>query len=626
MFSASIALSSVHEQDRVIPTALLKGMSGEVRRFDSVDLLLSVAALQLLPENISRTIRLEALAHAIVSQAPSGQQLKQASVEELQELCSRNPVADFEVTKYEDPPETHFVEPLLWRNSGYLVFPGIADDASFVLLHLARAMDVLPEFFPNHRFLAESGATLTALLRIGNELAKGASLRRWTEPQPAPAGGVSVPSDDRLRQLKAVVSFTHERMAELLASCGGLESIEGLITDFGTAVASSEIRGGSLVARPIVRHERQFIVALPGALLDAARTHVISRALEAGVAEELGHRFLRTGWTTAKEALLRLDHQLLNESSGQLGSSLLSRAGLFQFDSDKVAPVVMVSDPLVEHEVGQPFGRWELGRAQHWIDDRFSQTERRLKASSRPPIGIFSLLVVHGAGYEYLVGEPDSGSGTSLALRCAELDWISLLDGGEALALWKYISARRKARSRSEVMVFSQLDEFELYRSHRRTYYISDDTPPDGLSIEPGTGLSLRTAVARKYDPHPAMRENGSMTRVGSLRGEGVPIYADIGRLGRQPALLVEGPPTDVWILGPVQNDGGKRFDFPLVAQIVDGLAYWVWQFTPALTLIFEELGWSRGRLAIHMISPQLGTPFRKKSLFLSRRTSKTER
>ena len=242
---------------------------------------------------------------------------------------------------------------------------------------------------------------------------------------------------------------------------------------------------------------------------------------------------------------------------------------------------------------------WPRPAVDRW--SLFGDSTPSMASSSLLP-GSSPLLVVHGAGYEYLVGEPDSRNGTSLALRCAELDWISLLDGGEALTLWQDISARRKARRRSEVMVFSQLDEFELYRSHRRTYYISDEAPPDGLTIEPGTGLSLRTAVARKYHPHPAMRENGRMTSAsGAYAGEGVPIYADIGRLGRQPALLVEGLPINVWILVPVQNDGGRRFDFPLVAQIADGLAYWVWQFTPALTLIFEELGWTQGRLAIHV-------------------------
>ena len=239
-------------------------MSGEVRQFDLVDLLRSVAALQLLPENISKTIRLETLAHAVVGQAPSVRHSKLASVEQLQELCNRGSVADFDVTKYEDPPEAHFVEPLLWRNCDYLVFPGIADDSSFILLHLARALDVLPEFFPGHRFLAESGAMLTAVLRLGNELARGASLRRWAEPRLGPREATVVPSGDRLRELKSIVSFTAEGIADLLAPCGGVESISRLITDFGTAVTSTKIRSSSLVARPIVRFEDQFVVALPG--------------------------------------------------------------------------------------------------------------------------------------------------------------------------------------------------------------------------------------------------------------------------------------------------------------------------------------------------------------------------
>jgi hypothetical protein len=40
-----------------------------IARFDTIDLLTAVAALQMMPVNISRRVRLEVLAHAIATQA-----------------------------------------------------------------------------------------------------------------------------------------------------------------------------------------------------------------------------------------------------------------------------------------------------------------------------------------------------------------------------------------------------------------------------------------------------------------------------------------------------------------------------------------------------------------------------
>ena len=100
--------------------------------FDAVDLLTAVAALQVMPANISRTVRLEVLAHAIATHSVDASRAK-ASLSDLRRLCNEEPVASFEITRSEDPPEWHVVEPMEWRGRSYLVLPGIADDSAFSL-------------------------------------------------------------------------------------------------------------------------------------------------------------------------------------------------------------------------------------------------------------------------------------------------------------------------------------------------------------------------------------------------------------------------------------------------------------------------------------------------------------
>ena len=67
-------------------------------RFDALDLLTAVAALQLMPANISRTVRLDILAHAIATHAVRTDRAK-ASLDDLRRLCNEDPLASFAITR-----------------------------------------------------------------------------------------------------------------------------------------------------------------------------------------------------------------------------------------------------------------------------------------------------------------------------------------------------------------------------------------------------------------------------------------------------------------------------------------------------------------------------------------------
>lgn len=119
-------------------------------RFDALDLLTAVTALQMLPANISRTVRLEVLAYAIATHAVRADRAK-ASLDDLRTLCNdlrtlcnEEPLASFEIVSREDPPEWHFTEPMAWRRNSFMVFPGISDDSVFSFRHLSTSARYSP--------------------------------------------------------------------------------------------------------------------------------------------------------------------------------------------------------------------------------------------------------------------------------------------------------------------------------------------------------------------------------------------------------------------------------------------------------------------------------------------------
>src|ERR1700730_1841575 len=104
--------------------------------FEVVDLLAAAAALQLMPENADRSVRLEVLAHAIASINPNDG-MGRISPEILNTVCNTWPLADSPIASAEDPFESLFTEAFTFFDGSYVVFPGITEEATYILKHLS---------------------------------------------------------------------------------------------------------------------------------------------------------------------------------------------------------------------------------------------------------------------------------------------------------------------------------------------------------------------------------------------------------------------------------------------------------------------------------------------------------
>jgi hypothetical protein len=181
-----------------------------------------------------------------------------------------------------------------------------------------------------------------------------------------------------------------------------------------------------------------------------------------------------------------------------------------------------------------------------------------------------------------------------LSMSASDLETIALLELGEPLTLWKYASASDRIREITRITRVDELDEFQLYRKNNYSYYFSDDEKPTGLFISPGGAGELCTEAAKKRDLHGVVSYiNGYIMDVIALHGDkNFPIYIPKNRLinNEQIAILVEGFPLPIWIIGPLYKNkeqaklNGRYFDF------ADAIGYWLWQFTPSLSSILQSI------------------------------------
>jgi hypothetical protein len=569
--------------------------------FDSADLLATFAALQLMPENADRAFRFEVLSHVAASVKSRGfGSKKKINLKQLEKICRCDSAGLESLVSGEDPFDNSFTEAFTFIGGSYIVFPGIVEEPTFTLRHLARALFLDADPFPDVHFREMARAVLMGVLALSNEVARRAGLGRGVDPVSAPRKDVVLPSPERLDQLQQAVSFTATELAALLARHNvALFEIENLILQQGyVSIADYQVDNGELLVRPIVKATDKFIVAIPGMLLSAARNEIIRLALERGVIAELATRYHATVWETVIDSLGYVEHQRVAVSLPESPDIPYFQDAFFGFDSDKLAYVTFVTDALTDYNPQNPFGCWDLKDVGHNLEARLQEICEFAFTQLSGVNEVLFLLVCQGVGRLQMMDFkelPEIQPLLLLGVTAADLETITLLEGGNPLAIWKYVWASWRLEQQAKVMSIGELNKFYFYRAKDYTFYSSDEFRPNLVLIETGGAGDLRREVLRQRDWHavPSYTSN-YVTEVTSLFSTcEIPVYIPrsvLSRVRQRVAVFVEGLPLPTWIVSSEQKDSIQREYRHLYAEFTQTIGYWLWQFTPSLNSLIQAL------------------------------------
>jgi len=576
------------------PKAVVATLAEQVEPYDSADIVAAIAALQLMPANAGRAIRLEALAHAAMSVRPASGR-RPPSPGRLRQICRSPELAA--LAPLEDPCDNPFTEDFTSIGGSYTAFSGILEEPTYVLRQLGKAIILGRQPFPNPDFVRQASQLFRAILGISEALAKKAGLPRGSVPTSVPGGDIIVPPSSELARLKSCVTFTTGEISHLLGKARVPPSVlDGLVSDIGSlSPGSYGPDSHPLTSAPIAKHEDRLIVACPGLLLAALRHRLITLATELDVTEELVQRFHLAVWQSVVDSLGYLQARLLADRRVPVDRVPLHE-GVFAFDNDKALYVQLVTDDFSGYDATCPLSRWDLDDLGAVIRTPLREAEVGILGGAQPPNEMFTLLLLQG------VGRPHAGSLNAhvfhawmrnLIMTAADLETIALLEGGDSLFLWKYAGAYERIRRSIMITTTSALDEFQLYRARDYSYYISDEKPPNGMWIAPGGAGALRREVIAKFDRHgvPSYRK-GFATEVAALGGDTTfPVYFPFADLGERATLRLETKELPVWVTGPDYAEDpraeGQHSDYALLVETV---CYWLWQFQPWLSEAFRHL------------------------------------
>jgi hypothetical protein len=562
----------------------LRTLGHVFEQYDAVDLVTSLAALQLLPQNACALGRLEAAATAAAAlQSNCGRPAM--SVGRLRTTLNTPPVST--TLSRSDPRfDELLVEPFAFHGGSHLVSPGIGRETVYIMERLTRGIFFQQPVFPNQVFVDEALGLCMAGLRVSDLVLTRAGLTRYTLPQGDVDDPIVAGAPGQLDQLKQAVCFSHAELTGLLKPITILD-LAPLVQDLGFATVSADMEhGGALHLRPILRSNGKYIVALPLGLLDAVRHLLLCAAARHGCAQEVAGRFRAE---VATGVGLSLAYMRISNEGRDLPSiaSLPVIDRVFRLDDDKLLYTQVITDDLKDYDDRFVFGEWENRGLSARLDARRLHIEQELVNASAPNTRVMYLAVTQLMGrswiFEFDATDRQSPVGPQLAMSGADLEVLAEIENSEPVALYKYAENRGVAAPPGHpFLAADQLGAYALYRANgyslRMDWTGEDSMKPLGYF---GAGLQLRAEAKLRTDRHGAHYAGNAGVLVQRIAAEGTePIYLALPPPDPSRPMLVEGLPAPVWVLGSTPSDSEQA---ERNHQFIWMVAFWLWQMTDDL-------------------------------------------
>lgn len=553
-----------------------------IASYDALEIVAGCAALQLDRRNADNADHLSSLAAAAQHEA--------AGAENPDWETLLPAVAHFHRTFRWDPHETVWVEPLGFIGGPFLLFTDGSPESVFGLSKTLQAI-FMGEGVGDAQTKRHLLDLCLAVLRLSDHLVKEAGAVRYMPAEHRSDSGVFFPDLEEFDRLRNVVSFS---AAEIENTTGKrLEVLAPLVRDLDVdgPIPNSEQTGAPLTALfPILKRDERYVVVSPAGLASGLRHRLVVELLAAGKREELVRRLWMAVLADVARSLNRMGWEFGASKDPAEGESIGQAAFLFD---DKAAVVTVLIDDFGDYEIDDPDGMWNAMRFSDQVEAAMIEGEEATFFGPPPrPNDLIHLVVFAGVGRGMMFGlrgEVELAEAPRLLLSPEALAIISY-SGVDHLELWKFAKAQNRLRDEADVMFASMLDEYAAWREMHRSFYFGDEGRPTAVHFDPSYGRAFREKVGIQRDVH-AVANSGSITEVIRLAEDPrIPVYIPILDLYEAsdgvPRLLVEHQGTQIWVKADLRAAGEDKRAY---AQIVDCIAFWLWQLAPAFPSLRQK-------------------------------------
>jgi hypothetical protein len=542
----------------------------ELSQRDRLGIATSCAALQLLPSNASHLDRLCALSATALSLGRDDG--RPPDTDDLARWLITGPTLHRGATW--DPYEGPFAEPINFYGGGYVLQSGGNAEAVFNLRTLLSALFAQSEPLGDRPYALGLLNFARSVLALATHACAVGNVKRWASPEENEH--VQIVSPAAMAFLSAGVLFARNDLEAVIDA--DPEVLSPIVHDLAAHGAPPQNANGTQFnVRPLLRTGDTFLLVEPGSLALALRHALVTSVLARGLRSELVERLARASMVAVIATGKRMSWSVQHEYSAA-AAPIVSLAG--SFDTDKAFDIAVVYEDFENYSDNDPESTWDLMRWETALSEHLRTVEEGLMyGAGERPNEILHVVVIAGCGRPYVLGISASDvvmPQLPISLENFHQIGMATLD---PMRIWKFAGAGERLREYCTAFAYSMIDEYDAW-SETESYYFGDDGRPTFVTFDPSYGRAYREKVARDTDVHGAISPGGGWTEVVRLHeAPHIPIYGLLNSPGDEALMLVEGAPLPVWVRAADFAAGTRRTLF----QLVDCVAYWLWQTTPSL-------------------------------------------
>ena len=534
--------------------------------FNTIDLLKTISALTLLPENHGKNLRLEKLSHEAIAKFNTSS--KKVKVDEFDKFLKKNYAADFE----EDLPCNLFTEVVGYHGGDHLILPGITLSPAFSLNSLLLAIFNWPDNNLNPFFKSNVSHAAHALLLISNTMLLKASLNRYM-PGNLEEGIISFPLPEKLNMLKKAVFFSTEELDALFApfnidkNCLNIFAVDINSPDF----KSQHIEESPLTEKPLLSVNGGWLVASPSTLSHALITAIKLLSEQFNCVDELHNTYHAFIWNSTQMSLKRLNYIPIEIPGVSIPEHEYVKTFFGRFDDDKIAIIQYL--PKSQSDKTPPLEELAQQR-ENLIRQIIALPEYQdyqfIDIVLPSPLANDLMLMGHG-----------NALSRSLMISIHEFEIAAKSKKCSALSLWKFAIALEEQVPRELRFGLSFLDQYKAYKDYNDSFYFSDEGFNLGEWIPGQSQFFIEETRSREDEHSMSIRVDGRLAKTFVIRKEKYsPIYLSLMDMHTQELqFAIEDLGPSVWVKPKMPEEllpAAKNIFW----QFTDAIAYWLWQVT----------------------------------------------
>lgn len=554
-----------------LPDDALKRLKEEFSKYNQEDLIKTLAALSICPENQSQQIRLEIATQIACSNNNCEDRI--ITIQELNELFLKYLPTKGPIGLLESPLDNVFTNNILFFKN-YVIYSGSSPYEYYILQKMLNTIHFNSSSF-SEEYLNYFYQISRFILSLSDYIAKKTGHKRYEVFENRLMQEIFIPDIDELNSLKKSVTFNNKELKDFKKI---LRINEDIGDEFIVEVGDDNFNSVFLVEKELKEHDifvelltgtnpfskyseknplllsslikiKDNYIIYPTSLPITLRHNILSSILKSNEKKTFIKNYQDTLW---REILLNLENKLhFKKFDYELPEwkTTIFRDEVFKIDNDKLAYCILINDNLKNY-INNPF---EISlKYKTKLKNRINLVTSNLLNTDEIINDILIVLFVGMSGRS--VYEEKLIQSNLLIINCEEFNIMINSGNYDSLTLFKFANLLEN----TDINRSSFLEEFGFYIENDYSFYVKDNF--DLLVLFPEYAKQLRIKAIKNKDPH-LERYGDNLLSVYKI--------SEFMYVTDYNIFLIKLNNQNIWI----------KFENNNESVIAEAICYWIWHF-----------------------------------------------